>query len=114
MNQLATTTVDAVDAFSSDASALNSRVMHNMQIPNVRSIERDNGEQKFRNEIKMATDAIHAVLDKDIQNQRSNLDSLKSKFAEGQTSVENANRAGNGYLKMIQDRLGNIDVVQFN
>jgi hypothetical protein len=64
--------------------------------------------------MKMATDAIQAVLDKDIQNQRINLDNLKTKFAEGQTKVEKAIENGNVYLKNIQDRLGNIDVVQFN
>ena len=114
MNQLTTTSVDAVDAFSSDASALNSRVMLNMQIPEVQSITRDNGEKKFRDDMKMATDAIQAVLDKDIQNQRINLDNLKTKFAEGQTKVEKAIENGNVYLKNIQERLGNIDVVQFN
>ena len=114
MNKLTSTSVDAVDALSSEASVFNNRVMLNMRVPDVQPIARDNGEKKFRDDMKMATDAIQAVLDKDIQNQRINLESLKTKFAEGQTKIQDAIKDGNKYLKSIQDNLGNINVVQFN
>lgn len=113
MNQLTTTSVDAVDAMSSNAMSLNSRVMLNMQLPEVQPVVKDNGEKKFRDEMKTATEAIKSVLDMDIANQQMNLDSLKTKFSEAQDKIKDAIKEGNTYLYQIQEKLGNIDVVQF-